>query len=166
MLEEARRFANRLPSAAEWDGFVNRLPRLRSSVEKHLLGKALGRYETYCRQAGLPGRDQISRAVQLRLLLEIYGLTNRQTKQVLADRRNTIQTEGGHVATAGAADVLRSGRPLVFGDEVYAAACSELGYVISRHCQTFYGVSDIDHYAKSQLISMEAHELTEPLPAG
>ena len=157
MLEEARRFAHRLPSAAEWDGFVNRLPRLRSSVEKHLLGRALGRYETYCHQAGLPGRDQISKAVQLRLLLEIYGLSNRQTKQVLADRRNAIQTEGVHVATAGAADVLHSGRPLVFGDELYAAACSELGYGISRHCQTFYGVSDIYHYAKSQLISMEAH---------
>jgi hypothetical protein len=157
MLEEARRFANRLPSAAEWGGFVNRLPRLRSTVEKHLLGHALGRYETYCRDAGMPGRDQISRAVQLRLLLEIYGLTNRQTKQVLADRRNAIRTEGGHVATSGAADVLRSNRSLVFGDEVYAAACSELGYGISRHCQTFYGVSDIDNYARRQLISMEVH---------
>lgn len=156
LLREAEQFANRRPSGAEWSSFVHRLPPLRSQVEKDLLGKALWRYDSYCQQAGLPGRDQISRAVQLRLLLEVYGLANRQMDQVLADRRRFNQAGGGQ-PLAGAADVLRSGGQPTFGDEIYAGACSELSYGISRHCQTFYGVGDIDQFAKTQLISMDTH---------
>lgn len=156
ILQEAKQFANRLPTGAEWQSLVSRLPPLRSQVEKTLLGTALSRYEAYCRQAGLPGRDQVSKAVQLRLLLEIYGLANRQINQVLSDRRRFNQAGGGQ-SLAGAADVLRSGGQPIFGDEVYAGVCSELGYGISRHCQTFYGVGDIDQFAKKQLISMVPH---------
>lgn len=129
---------------------------MKTSVETNLLGVALERYAEYCRQAGLPGGDIVSQAVQKRILLEIYGLASRQCHGVLKERRAINQMSAGS-GLASASDVLQSDESAVWGDEVYAAACSELAYGVSRHCQTYYGIDDIDRYAKSQLISMGEH---------
>jgi hypothetical protein len=144
-------FENRLPSGSEWNGFISGMPRLQASVETHLLGIALDRYKDYCRAAGLPGANQIDQAVQKRLLLEIYGLASRQCTEVLKQRRQL----GGNVA--GASDVLRDGHPKAYGDEMYASACSNLAYSISKHCTTYYQIADIDTFARGQLISMDPH---------
>ena len=104
----------------------------------------------------MPALDQVSRAVQLRLLLEMYGLASRQSQDVLADRRRFNQLQRGGFL-AGASAVLADGQSAVYGDELYAAACSELAHGISRHCQTYYHIPDLDRFAKSQLISMGEH---------
>jgi len=156
LISESKKFANRLPATAEWNGFVARLPKLKTSVETNLLGVALERYAEYCRQAGLPGGDIVSQAVQKRILLEIYGLASRQCHEVLQERRAINRLSPGR-ELANASDVLQADGSVVWGDEIYAAACSELAYGVSRHCQTYYGIDDIDRYAKSQLISMGEH---------
>ena len=152
----AKGFAERLATGTEWRAYVAQLPQLRSRPESNLLATALERYQQYCQVAGMPALDQVSRAVQLRLLLEIYGLASRQCREVLAARRRFNQLQQGGLL-AGAADVLNSKHPAAYGDELYAAACSELAHGISKHCQTYYHVPDLGRLAKSQLISMDEH---------
>ncbi len=77
--------------------------------------------------------------------------STRPCTEVLKQRRQL----GGNIA--GASDVLRDGHPKAYGDEMYASACSNLAYSISKHCTTYYQIADIDTFARGQLISMDPH---------
>ena len=59
---------------------VARLPQLRPRVETGLLATAFDQYRPCFQTAGMPALDQVSRAVRLWLLLEIYGFASRQSE--------------------------------------------------------------------------------------
>lgn len=57
-----------------------RLPELRSRVETGLIATAFDQYRPCFPTAGIPALDRVRSAVQLWLLLDIYGLASRQSE--------------------------------------------------------------------------------------